>query len=63
MTIRRLNALLDSPRGTPVWQRNYYESVIRDEGAINRVRDYIAANPARWAEDPENPRAADDPDR
>lgn len=46
-----------------MWQRNYYESVIRDEGAINRVRDYIAANPARWAEDPENPRAADDPDR
>jgi putative transposase len=41
-------------RGLPVWQRNYYEHVIRTDSALNRVRQYIGENPARWAEDPEN---------
>lgn len=34
---------------------NYYEHVIRGEAALLRIRRYIAENPARWAEDPENP--------
>jgi len=37
-----------------LWQRGYYEYVIRNEKALNRIRDYIANNPARWAEDPDN---------
>jgi putative transposase len=41
--------------GSPVWQRNYYEHVIRDEKDLNRIRQYIAGNPARWAEDENNP--------
>jgi REP element-mobilizing transposase RayT len=36
------------------WQRGYYEHVIRDEKALDRIRAYIAHNPARWADDPEN---------
>jgi hypothetical protein len=36
------------------WQRGYYEHVIRNEKALDRVRAYIANNPARWAGDPEN---------
>ena len=40
-----------------LWQRNYYEHIIRDEAALNRIRKYIADNPARWAEDDENPAA------
>jgi REP element-mobilizing transposase RayT len=51
---RRINVLRNSP-GVPVWQRNYYEHIIRDEESLNRVREYIANNPARWVEDPENP--------
>ena len=51
---RRINAFRDTP-GAPVWQRNYYEHVIRYEAVLNRIRQYIAENPARWAEDPENP--------
>ncbi len=39
----------------PFWQRNYYEHIIRDADDLNRIRQYIADNPARWAEDPENP--------
>ena len=36
------------------WQRGYYEHVIRNEKALGRIRAYIANNPARWADDPEN---------
>ena len=36
------------------WQRGYYEHVIRNEKALDRIRAYIANNPARWADDPEN---------
>jgi REP-associated tyrosine transposase len=32
-----------------VWQRNYYEHVIRDELELNKVRQYIDENPLRWA--------------
>lgn len=33
--------------GTAVWQRNYYEHIIRDEVELNRVREYVASNPFR----------------
>ena len=36
------------------WQRRHYEHVIRNEKALDRIRAYIANNPARWADDPEN---------
>ena len=39
----------------PIWQRSYYDHVIRSDAALGRIRQYIANNPARWAEDPENP--------
>jgi hypothetical protein len=38
-----------------VWQRNYYEHVIRNENELARIREYIANNPAQWALDRENP--------
>ncbi len=38
-----------------VWQRNYYEHIIRNENDLFKIREYIASNPARWAEDSENP--------
>ncbi|MCC6627190.1 MAG: transposase [Chloroflexi bacterium] len=38
-----------------VWQLNYYEHIIRDEPELDRIRRYIDENPARWAEDDENP--------
>ena len=38
-----------------LWQRNYYEHVVRDEKDLNRIRDYIQSNPANWNEDEENP--------
>ena len=47
---RRINALRDTP-GTRVWQRNYYEHIIRDEDGYRRVYAYIEDNRRRWAED------------
>jgi putative transposase len=47
---RRINAVLGRP-GNPVWQRNYYEHIIRNQDDWQRIRDYIIANPARWDSD------------
>ena len=54
---KRINTMRRTP-GLPVWQRNYWERVIRDERELDRVRQYIAENPLRWDEDPENPAMA-----
>jgi putative transposase len=54
ITAKRINALRDTP-GAPVWQRNYYEHIIRDDHALARIRDYIQSNPQRWTDDQENP--------
>lgn len=40
---------------TPIWQRNYYEHVIRDESDLQNKTDYIEANPLLWEQDDENP--------
>ena len=55
-TTRQIN----EHRGTPsiaVWQRNYYEHMVRSEKSLNRIRQYIADNPLQWAMDRENPNA------
>jgi len=46
------------PFNARLWQRNYYERVIRNEDELTRIRQYIADNPAQWAHDRENPRMA-----
>jgi len=51
---RRINEARGTP-GIPVWQRNYYEHVIRDEEELDRVRQYVTDNPECWEQDPENP--------
>lgn len=34
-----------------IWQRNYYEHIIRDEASHKRISDYILNNPAQWTDD------------
>ena len=41
--------------GTPVWQRNYYEHIIRNDADYDRIAEYIDNNPQRWAEDSLHP--------
>ncbi|MEW5920114.1 MAG: transposase [Bacillota bacterium] len=50
---KQINKLRVTP-GTPVWQRNYYEHVIRRDESLDEIRQYIVNNPAKWATDPEN---------
>lgn len=52
---KRINQLRQTP-GAPVWQRNYYERVLRNERELEAAREYIIGNPSKWAEDSNNPR-------
>jgi len=51
---KRINKLRNSP-GAKIWQRNYYEHIIRNEDELNRIREYITNNPLKWEFDKENP--------
>jgi REP element-mobilizing transposase RayT len=44
--------------GTPIWQRNYHEHIIRTMDDANRIYEYIQSNPIMWDEDHENPAKA-----
>ncbi len=61
---KKINGLRGK-QGERVWQRGYFEHVIRNEESLNRIREYIATNPLRWNLDRENPQAKgkDDFDR
>ena len=47
---RRINAARNMP-GAPLWQRSFYDHIIRNEADYLRIWDYIDTNPLRWAED------------
>ncbi len=47
---RQINAARSTP-GQTIWQRNFYEHVIRDEADYVRIAEYVGDNPRRWAED------------
>ena len=51
---RKINEYRKS-QGTPVWQRGYYEHVIRGESEYRQIGEYILFNPAKWEIDYENP--------
>jgi len=53
-TTKSINAIHNTP-GNKIWQRNYYEHVIRNEKTLNKIRGYICNNPLYWAADDENP--------
>ena len=50
---KRANELRKTP-GLPLWQRNYYEHIIRDQMELDRIREYILLNPAKWMDEEEN---------
>ncbi|HSR12880.1 MAG TPA: transposase, partial [Thermodesulfobacteriota bacterium] len=54
VSTKRINERRKTP-GTPVWQRNYYEHVIRNEIDLQEIREYIHNNPLKWLEDKEHP--------
>ena len=52
-TSKRINNL-SSFTGKSIWQRNYFEHVIRNESSLEKIREYICNNPLRWHLDREN---------
>jgi REP element-mobilizing transposase RayT len=54
ISTRKMNAA-SGMSGTPVWQRNYHEHIVRNEIDLRRIREYILASPARWDKDENNP--------
>ena len=50
---KQINEIRQTP-GAPVWQRNYYEHIIRNEKALQRIQRYIIENPQQWVYDQEN---------
>ena len=57
---RRINKGRGTP-GYPVWQRSYYERVIRNDEEMREIRRYIRENPLRWEIDSENPKSSSEP--
>jgi putative transposase len=49
----RSNAWRASP-GVPIWQRGFYDHVVRNERELNAIRRYIRENPLKWAQDRDN---------
>lgn len=47
---KHINILHNTP-GENIWQRNFYERIIRDEAELNGIREYIHSNPALWETD------------
>jgi len=45
----------DELNETGIWQRNYYERIIRNERELEAICRYIESNPLNWSEDDENP--------
>ena len=52
--IRGVKQLNWKPFVGKLWQWNYYEHIIRNEKDLQRIADYIVANPSRWNEDDNN---------
>jgi REP element-mobilizing transposase RayT len=55
LTAKEINLMHNAP-GHPVWQRNYYEHIIRNDKDLNNIREYIVNNPMQWHVDEENPK-------
>ena len=53
---RKINNCRNHP-GCPVWQRNYYERVVRNENELHEIREYIINNPLKWELDENHPDA------
>jgi putative transposase len=51
---KMINKINDTP-GNPVWQRGYYDRIIRSNKELNNIRDYIKSNIIQWSLDTENP--------
>jgi putative transposase len=47
---KQINTIRKTP-GAVIWQRNYFERVIRNKDELRKIRDYIIGNPLTWEQD------------
>jgi REP element-mobilizing transposase RayT len=52
---KQINLICNTKYTSLIWQRDFYEHINRDEQSLETIRRYIAENPGRWVDDPENP--------
>ena len=50
---KKINQHRNTP-GTKIWQRSYYDHIIRDENDLEKLRHYVRYNPEKWPQDQEN---------
>ncbi|HRY82448.1 MAG TPA: transposase [Candidatus Moranbacteria bacterium] len=53
LSAKEINILANNS-GNPLWQRNYYDHIIRNEIELNKIREYILENPKNWERDRNN---------
>ena len=53
-TTRKINRITQS-KGKTLWQRNYYEHIVRNQESLQKIRSYIQMNPRSWASDQLHP--------
>jgi REP element-mobilizing transposase RayT len=53
--VGRYKAAVSRQIGHAIWQRSFYDRIIRDDQEFEALQRYIESNPAKWAEDQENP--------
>jgi len=49
--VRGFKSYITKQLGFSVWQRNYWENIIRNEQSYQRIADYIINNPTNWQND------------
>ena len=49
--VTKRSQLTRSPPKGPIWQRNYFDHIIRSAASLEKIRQYIVENPARWVDD------------
>ncbi len=54
LTTKLYNSTNDTP-GYKLWQRNYYEHIIRTQKSYENISNYIRSNPSKWDSDCMNP--------
>jgi putative transposase len=62
ITTKRVNEIRATP-GAILWQRGFYEHIIRDDRSFANIVAYIEDNPSRWGADPENRNFAESRER
>jgi putative transposase len=51
---KEINRIVSGNPNVKIWQRNFFDRIVRDDEELNRIRNYITTNPENWQEDEDN---------